>query len=170
MTDEQLSWESAPHADRDGSRRPPRKLVTADLLVRDPQGRILLVDPTDKPTWELPGGVVAENEPPRSGAQRELREKLGLDLTPTRLLVVDYQSHTDPWDDCLTLIFNGGTLTDAQVDAIRLLDPGLAEFGFSDPSEAGERLPGPVRPRLAAACEALRFDVSRYLQDGQMLA
>jgi ADP-ribose pyrophosphatase YjhB (NUDIX family) len=174
MTAELPLWERDPDAyreyEREGQRQHPRKLVNADLLVRDQQGQILLVDPSYKPTWELPGGVVQENESPRAAAQRKVRDEVGLDLTPTRLLVVDYVSRSEPWDDCLTLIFDGGTLTDAQLKAVRVRDPELAGFAFCDPSEAGERLPEAARPRLAAACEGLRFGVSRYLQDGEKLA
>jgi ADP-ribose pyrophosphatase YjhB (NUDIX family) len=36
----------------------PRKRMGAALLFRDPDDRVLLVEPTHKPYWELPGGVV----------------------------------------------------------------------------------------------------------------
>mgnify|MGYP004573125479 CR=1 FL=1 len=129
-----------------------RKRVIADVLVRDQQGRVLLVDD------DLPGGDVAAHESPWAAAERALHEGLGLDRAPTRLLVVDYV------DDHLTLIFDAGTLSDAQADAIR-----ARKSAFCDPGEAGELLPEQGRPRLSAACEALRFGVSRSLQDGNIL-
>lgn len=130
----------------------PRKLVIADVLVRDQQGNVLLVDDN------LPGREVAAHESPWTAAQRALQEGLGLDLAPTRLLVVDYI------DDHLTLIFDAGMLTEAQADTMR-----ARRSAFCDPGEAGELLPEQGRPRLSAACEALRFGVSRYLQDGEIL-
>ncbi|EXG81205.1 NUDIX domain-containing protein [Cryptosporangium arvum] len=130
----------------------PGKRVVADVLVRDQQGRVLLVDD------DLPGSDVAAHESPWTAAQRALHEGLGLDRPPTRLLVVDYV------DDHLTLIFDAGTLSDAQTEAIR-----ARKSAFCDPGEAGELLPEQGRPRLSAACEALRFGVSRYLQDGEIL-
>ncbi|MFG1926006.1 NUDIX domain-containing protein [Cryptosporangium sp. NPDC048952] len=129
-----------------------RKIVIADVLVRDQQGKVLLVDDN------LPGGTVGADESPWTTAQRALREGLGLDLSPNRLLVVDYV------DDRLTLIFDAGMLSDAQADAIR-----ARKAAFCDPGEAGELLPELGRPRLSAACEALRFNVSRYLQNGEIL-
>jgi hypothetical protein len=128
----------------------PRKFVNADVLVRDHGGRVLLLDSA------LPGGVVGEHESPWSAAQRYLREGLGLDLPLTRLLVADHA------DDRLTLIFDAGMLSDAQIEAIRARDA-----AFCDPGEAGQRMPEAGRPRLAAACEGLRFGVSRYLENGE---
>ncbi|WP_170323674.1 NUDIX domain-containing protein [Cryptosporangium phraense] len=131
----------------------PRKLVNVDVLVRDQQGRILLVG---KPDWAMPGGAVPDGEAPREAARRLLHDQIALDRAPSRLLVVDYVTG----EDRLDLVFDGGT--------IRAED--YPRFAFCDPSEAGERLPESGRPRLAAACEGLRFQVSRYLEDGTMLA
>jgi 8-oxo-dGTP pyrophosphatase MutT (NUDIX family) len=65
---------SAPLFDRDpqawqaylaeGNRTQARKRVGADGLFRDPDGRILLVDPRYKPDWDLPGGMAEANEAP----------------------------------------------------------------------------------------------------------
>jgi len=38
----------------------PGKRIGAGLICRDADDRVLLVQPTYKPTWEIPGGVVAE--------------------------------------------------------------------------------------------------------------
>src|SRR5437764_10001357 len=57
----------------EGNRTQPRKRVAADVLVRDEVGRILLVHPRYKPDWDLPGGMVEANEPPRDAASREPR-------------------------------------------------------------------------------------------------
>lgn len=58
----------------------PTKRMGAGLLIRDSSGRILLVEPAYKPTWEVPGGVVELDECPRMACQREAAEELGLDL------------------------------------------------------------------------------------------
>ncbi|WP_169813104.1 NUDIX domain-containing protein [Nocardia jejuensis] len=62
----------------------------AGLLFVDELGRVLLVEPTYKDHWELPGGVVEGGESPGAAAVREVREELGLDVPLGQLLVVDW--------------------------------------------------------------------------------
>ena len=57
----------------------PAKRAAAAVLFTDPEGRVLLVEPTYKPTWEIPGGTVELNESPFAAAAREVKEELGLD-------------------------------------------------------------------------------------------
>lgn len=58
----------------EGNARQARKRIAADVLIRDEAGRVLLVDPTYKDGWDLPGGMVEANESPRAAAARELGE------------------------------------------------------------------------------------------------
>ena len=46
----------------------PRKRMGAGVLLSDELGRVLLVEPTYKPSWEVPGGVVEADESPRAAA------------------------------------------------------------------------------------------------------
>jgi len=66
-----------------------RKRMAAGALFRDVDGRVLLVDPTYKPMWDLPGGAVEKEESPHAACRREVAEELGLDRPPGRVLVVD---------------------------------------------------------------------------------
>ena len=63
--------------------------MAAGVLFRSADGRVLLVEPSYKPNWEIPGGAVEADESPWDGAARELAEELGLRLPVGRLLVVD---------------------------------------------------------------------------------
>ena len=56
-----------------------RKRMAAGVLFRDHDGRVLLVEPSYKPNWEIPGGAVEADESPWAAASRELIEELGLD-------------------------------------------------------------------------------------------
>lgn len=46
--------------------------------------------PTDKPGWDVPGGVVEEGESPAEGCRREIAEELGLDRATGAFLSVDH--------------------------------------------------------------------------------
>jgi 8-oxo-dGTP pyrophosphatase MutT (NUDIX family) len=115
------------------------------VLLFDEHDRVLLVDPTYKPGWEFPGGVVEPGEPPARAGMREVTEELGLELPAVpRLLVIDWEPPNPPGYGGLRLLFDGGLLTAA--DAERLLLPGaeLRGWRFATEDEAADMLP-PVR-------------------------
>src|SRR2546427_4897446 len=53
--------------------------IAAGVLFRDPDGRVLLVKPTYKAGWDIPGGYVEPGESPKQAALREVREELGIE-------------------------------------------------------------------------------------------
>jgi 8-oxo-dGTP diphosphatase len=150
----------------EGNAKQARKRVSADAIVRDSSGRILLVDPTYKPDWDLPGGMAEANESPTDALRRELREELGLDIQVGDLLCVDWVSPHGPRDDLLNFIFDGGTLKDSDINGLRLVDSELRAFQFCGEGQAKERLRPYVWRRASAALEALETGRARYLQDG----
>lgn len=87
----------------------PRKRAIAQMLVRDPEGRVLLCRLTYKRDWDLPGGVVEVGESPRLAVQREVEEELRLDIEPGALLLTDWLPPWGGWDDAVCLVFDGGT-------------------------------------------------------------
>ena len=171
MTADAPLYERDPDAWRaylaEGNATQPRKRVSADLLVRNAAGAILIVDPVYKPGWDLPGGMVEANEPPLAAIQRELREELGVDTTPQRLLCVEWVPPHDPWDDLLAFIFDGGVMSGAQIAELSLGDGELQAYEFCSPGAARARLDPRTWRRTAAALEAVRTGQVHYLQDGR---
>lgn len=88
----------------EGNARQVRKRIVADVLIRDEAGHVLLVDPTYKDGWDLPGGMVEANESPRIAAARELGEELGLAVPLGRVLAVEWAPPYGPWDDRLEFV------------------------------------------------------------------
>ncbi|MFB7369424.1 NUDIX domain-containing protein [Streptomyces sp. NPDC056222] len=126
---------------------PSGETLAAGVLLFDEQDRFLLVDPTYKPGWEFPGGVVEPGEPPARAGMREVAEEIGIELDSVpRLLLVDWERPQPPGYGGLRLLFDGGLLPTA--DADRLLLPGaeLRGWRFVTEEEAAELLP-PVRYR-----------------------
>ncbi len=69
-----------------------RRTEGAHVLVRDEQGRILVVRTTYLgPGWMLPGGRVERSETPHAAAVRETREETGIDVRVDRLILIDAQ-------------------------------------------------------------------------------
>lgn len=150
----------------EGNAKQARKRVSADAILRDALGRILLVDPKYKPDWDLPGGMAEANEPPAAAVRRELQEELGLDLQPGDLLCVDWVSPHGPWDDLINFIFDGGVLDERDLARLRLMDDELRAYEFCELGQVKERLRPYVWRRVSTALEALATGRARYLQDG----
>ncbi|MFG2014697.1 NUDIX domain-containing protein [Actinomadura geliboluensis] len=150
----------------EGNATQPRKRVGADALIRDPAGRILLVDPKYKPDWDLPGGMSEANEPPTETVRRELKEELNLDLRPGQLLCIDWVPPHGPWDDSIMFIFDGGILDGSQIANLSLNDDELKAFIFCTKNEAAKRLRPYVWRRTHAALSGLQEGKTLYLQEG----
>ncbi|MCP9206950.1 NUDIX domain-containing protein [Streptomyces sp. NEAU-Y11] len=153
----------------EGNATQARKRVAADVLLRDPDGRVLLVKPTYKPGWDLPGGMSEANEAPDDTARREIKEELGLDLIRLRPLVIDWVPPHGPWDDQIAFIFDGGTLTHDQAASVRPHDDELSELRFASPAQAADALRGRLRRRFEAALHATGEGAPRYLRGGMLL-
>lgn len=143
--------------------------VAAGALFVDGAGRVLLVRPTYKPYWEMPGGYVEPGESPRQACVREVREELGISPTVGRLLVVDWAPAAGDGDRLL-FVFDGGSLSGAQAGAIRLQASELDAYAYYTLDELpGVTIPRLVR-RLTAALDALRHGDTRYLEHGEIPA
>ncbi|MER6618045.1 NUDIX hydrolase [Streptomyces xantholiticus] len=145
----------APVSDIVQTPRPTAETVAAGVLLFDSEDRVLLVDPTYKPGWEFPGGVVESGEAPARAGMREVTEELGIELADVpRLLVVDWEPPKPPGFGGLRLLFDGGPLPAG--DAGRVLLPGseLRGWKFAGEEEAAELLPPARYERLRWALRA----------------
>lgn len=127
-----------------GSARP---VIAAGALFRDAAGRVLLVHPTYKPGWDVPGGVVEDGESPAAACRREIAEELGLERTTGALLSVDH-TRGDGYDKILFL-FDGGTLGDDEHRIVLGADE-LDRWAWVAPSDLADHLPPPLHRRVTS--------------------
>ncbi|MFM9495222.1 NUDIX domain-containing protein [Streptomyces galilaeus] len=142
--------------------------LSAAAIITDQIGRVLLVHPTYRgdDRWLLPGGAADPDEHPLDACRREIAEELALRETALpRVLAVHSLSphHPDirPGIPCpgeIRYIFDGGTLTPDQIQAIRLPSTELSEFAFFETRDAVRRLL-PVDGKIfSCGCVPLRPD------------
>jgi 8-oxo-dGTP pyrophosphatase MutT (NUDIX family) len=142
-----------------------RPLTGSGALFLNAFGGVLVVEPTYKATWEIPGGVVEDGETPREACAREVLEELGLVVTPGPLLVVDW-APADGQGDRVLFVFDGGTLSAVQIGRMVLQESELASAEFIDPDAVPDRLIPRLARRVTAALDARRSGVTRYLEQG----
>jgi len=146
----------------------PRAYLGAGALITDPVGNVLVVEPTYKPNWEVPGGMVEAGEDPRTACRRELREEIGLDIDLGPLLVMMHATLPPPRGDSIMFVYDGGIIKDTS--RIELDASELASYRFVAPDE----LTAVLSPRLARRMEmALHSRLSGRMVElvsGEMLA
>jgi 8-oxo-dGTP pyrophosphatase MutT (NUDIX family) len=147
-----------------------RKRMVACVLFRDQAGRVLLVEPSYKPNWEIPGGAVEEDEPPWAAAAREIAEELGWTRTVGRLVVVDYVRPRGEWPEGVVFVFDGGVLAESDLVGTEFPDGEILSLGFYPLAEARERVKPLLNDRLAAALGAVDQGVTVLCEQGHRIA
>ncbi|MGW2253346.1 NUDIX domain-containing protein [Kitasatospora sp. NPDC001660] len=90
--------------------KPPVCRLGCLVLIRNPRGDVLLVDPDYMDGMILPGGAARPNEPPHEAAARHLADQSGIVRRLTHILAVDF-TPADRYLERLNLVFDGGTTT-----------------------------------------------------------
>lgn len=147
----------------------PQKRISAACLLLDDRGDLLVVNPTYKKNWEIPGGTVERHESPRQGCEREVLEELGLQISLSVLLGVDYIADAKRRTEALAFVFFGGVLDAGQIDAIRLPQSELSEYRFIDTGEGLVLLNRRLRRRVSRCLEALASGQIHYLEEQDII-
>jgi 8-oxo-dGTP pyrophosphatase MutT (NUDIX family) len=143
----------------------PRIPASAGALIYDGQDRLLILEPTYKKGWSIPGGQIDPNgESPWDACRREALEECGLELTHARLACVDYLPPRKGRAGGVRFVFDCGHLPESELARIRLQEDEIRSHRFLPLEEALELLSGPLRRRVGACA---RQDRCVYLEDGR---
>jgi 8-oxo-dGTP diphosphatase len=159
---------------RAGDREPalarvvPTIPASAGAMVFDRRGRLLVLKPTYKSGWTLPGGEIEDTgESPWQACRREVREECGLEVTTGRLACVDVRPAGPRRRGGVRFLFDCGVLDDAVLARIEVPRAEIARFRLADLPVALDLLRPAVRRRVAGATAASGFV---YLEDGRAVA
>jgi 8-oxo-dGTP diphosphatase len=148
---------------------PPRIAASAGAMVFDQSGRLLILKPSYKPKWTIPGGQIeADGESPWEACRRETFEECGLRVERGRLAAVDFlRPREDPHrPGGVRFLFDCGAFDDAALSVVRPQDGEILEHRFVSLEEAFALLSGPLRRRVRAAAGKQRCV---YLERGRRL-
>lgn len=159
--------------------------ASAGALIFDRRGRLLILKPTYKSGWTIPGGVMeADGETPWEACQREVREECGLEVRTGRLVCVDFRrprparpggtqprparpGGTQPRQarpGGMRFLFDCGAFGKASLRAVVLQPEEISEYRLAALPKALKLLRGPIRRRVSAAAGATALV---YLEDGR---
>jgi 8-oxo-dGTP diphosphatase len=130
----------------------PRIPASAGALIFDKVGRLLILRPTYKAGWTIPGGQLEETgESPWQGCRRETLEECGLEIKRGRLACVDFLRPRPDRPGGVRFLFDCGRFSDEQLAVIAVDGAEIDEHRFAELAEAASLLSGPVRRRVLAA-------------------
>ncbi|MBB5938795.1 NUDIX domain-containing protein [Streptomyces zagrosensis] len=158
------------HSNIDPHNPPARRLGCVALLV-DAQERILLVKPTYKPHWQLPGGAAHKGEEISQAVQREVLEETGIIRKFTHYVAADQVMASKTSAEGINFVAVADELTADEI--VNLAVPAAASKEISDirmvsRDDMGDLvIPGQER-RIRAAFRTLQAGLlSPFLVEGK---
>ena len=105
--------------------------VSAGALIYDRAGRLLILKPTYKSGWTIPGGVMeADGESPWEACQREVREETGLEVSHGRLVIMDFCRPREGRPGGIRFLFDCGSLSDKALADLKLQPEEISESAW----------------------------------------
>jgi ADP-ribose pyrophosphatase YjhB (NUDIX family) len=142
--------------------------VSAGALIFDRAGRLLILKPTYKTGWTIPGGVMeADGETPWDACRREVREECGIEVRSGRLACTDFRPARPGRPAGIRFLFDCGPVDDAALAAIKLQPEEISEHRLVPLDDALALLRPPVRRRVRAASRRRGFV---YLENGRRVS
>jgi 8-oxo-dGTP diphosphatase len=149
----------------------PAVPVSAGALIFDRKGRLLILKPTYKSGWTIPGGVMEANgETPWQACQREVLEECGVQVTDAKLACMDFRLPREGNPGGIRYLFDCGPLEDSALAGVVLQGEEIAAYRLVPMAEARKLLRKPIRRRVKAARKrtgAVRKHAIVYLENGR---
>ena len=139
--------------------------ASAGALIFDPAARLLILKPTYKSGWTIPGGVMeADGETPWEACQREVREECGIDVRHGQLACMDFRRPRPGKPGGIRFLFHCGAIGGDSLAAIVIQPEEISEYRLAALPEALPLLRNPIQRRVQAATSARGLV---YLEDGR---
>jgi len=146
----------------------PKKRMGTGVLIFDEENKILIVKPTYKDNWSLPGGIVEQDESPRNACLREVEEEIGIELKKIEFVCIDYVKGNEEKDENLQFIFQYPKLNLEQKSNIKIDGKEIGEFRFVEYKEAIKLFGGlttKMAKRVVKCIDSINKDKPIYLEN-----
>ncbi|OFZ30731.1 MAG: hypothetical protein A2622_13765 [Bdellovibrionales bacterium RIFCSPHIGHO2_01_FULL_40_29] len=143
----------------------PRKRSAVGVLIFQDE-KLLVLEPTYKPNWLVPGGVVDKSESPYEAALRECKEEIGLDVKIVDFLCADYKRGNIEIGDAVHFLFLGKISSDAKI----IVDQKeIKEFYWMTPFEAVLKFDVHLSTRVKVGIRAIHERRPFYCEEGEVV-
>ncbi len=140
-----------------------RKAVSAAALFFNRENKILILKPSYKDYWALPGGVSDFYESPWKTCLREIKEEINLDISEERkLLSVFYAFSKEKDREYIQFLFYGGKLDNKQMKSIKIDNNEIVDFKFIKPEEGVNFLSKETAERVLKSIKAIKDNRIAY--------
>jgi 8-oxo-dGTP diphosphatase len=138
--------------------------ASAGALIFDRAGRLLILKPTYKTGWTIPGGVMeADGETPWEACRREVAEECGIEVRRARLACMDFRRPKPGRAGGIRFLFDCGRVGEKALAGIVVQPEEISEYRLAAAPDALALLRGPIKRRVSAAMGSKRLV---YLEDG----
>src|SRR6516162_3225658 len=119
--------------------------ISTGALIFDRADRLLILKPTYKSGWTIPGGVMeADGESPWEACRREVREETGIEAREGRLACMDFRRPRPGNPGGIRFLFDCGAFDDQDLATITVQAAEISEYRFAAVPEALSLLRKPI--------------------------
>lgn len=144
----------------------PRKRMSAGGIILNPNNEVILVKPSYKNLWLLPGDVIEQLESPLDAIKRELREEISLDIDPIKLMFISYIKGKTKYEEALCFIFNFGTINNTMVKKIKIYNNEIIDFKFFKLNEIDNIVSENTKKAIHIAYNDFNKNGTYYVENG----
>lgn len=143
----------------------PRKRSAVGVLIFN-EDKMLVLEPTYKPNWLVPGGVVEKSESPHEAAIRECREEIGLTVEIMSFLCADYKRGNNQIGDAVHFLFLGKISKDSK---ICIDEKEIKQFHWLEPMAALSKFDHHLSTRVTVGLKSIDENRPFYCEEGQIV-
>lgn len=126
----------------------------------------MVLEPSYKSNWLVPGGVVEKTESPYEAAVRECKEEIGLPIEITAFLCADYKRGNEGIGDAVHFLFQGKLSKGSE---IRLDEKEIKQFYWMKPNEALAKFDHHLATRVSVGLRSIEEQRPFYCEEGQIV-